>query len=73
MCDTCWQTTEAFHKLYQNAKAAQAKFLNPLIKIELDTNELWSENSERETFIDETQIDAIKLESNTGIEMNLST
>lgn len=67
VCQPCWQTTEAFHELYQKSKAVQEKFLNPMIKIEIDTTGLWHENTERD-FIDDPQYDinAIKLEPNLG-------
>lgn len=67
VCQICWQTTEAFHELYQKSKTVQEKYLNPMIKIEIDTTGLWHENTERD-FIEESQIDvnAIKLEPNLG-------
>lgn len=67
VCQICWQTTEAFHELYQKSKNVQEKYLNPMIKIEIDTTGLWHENIERD-FIEESQIDvnSIKLEPNLG-------
>lgn len=67
VCHACWQTTEAFHELYQKSKTVQEKFLNPMIKIEVDTTGLWHENTERD-YIEESQIDvnAIKIEPNSG-------
>lgn len=67
VCQPCWQTTETFHDLYQKCKSEQEKFLNPMIKVELDTTELWPENTERD-FIEMPQFDDndIKLEPITG-------
>lgn len=67
VCQLCWQTTEAFHELYQKSKTAQEKYLNPMIKIEIDTTEQWHENIERD-FTDESHIDenTIKFEPNIG-------
>lgn len=36
MCQVCWKTTEAFHKLYKKSKEVQEKFLNSVVKAECD-------------------------------------
>lgn len=46
VCYECWSITETFHKLYQKTQLAQAKFLNVIIKTEIDTMEVVPENTE---------------------------
>lgn len=67
VCQSCWQITDAFHELYLKSKNAQEKFFNPMIKVEVDTTELWPESSERD-FVEIPPFDDndIKLEPVTG-------
>lgn len=67
MCKSCWQTTEAFHELYEKSKTVRIKFQNSVIKIETEEDELWQSNLETH-FIDESQIElgSIKEESAEG-------
>lgn len=63
VCNSCWQTTEAFHELYQKSKILQEKFLNPMIKIEIDTtDDLWHDGTEHE-FADDPPFDVKELKS----------
>lgn len=66
VCEICWQTTEAFHELYQKSKTAQEKFLNPMIKIEVDTIGLWPDNLERD-FVGDLPIDVHEIKSETNL------
>ncbi|XP_031629988.1 zinc finger protein 43-like [Contarinia nasturtii] len=60
VCQSCWQTTDAFHELYEKSKLSMEKFLNPTIKLE--TN-YWQSNNEVH-YIEESQLltDSVKLE-----------
>lgn len=73
VCQMCWNTTEAFHELYQKSKLAQERFLHPVVKIEVDATELYQENSERFSS-DEHPIDISGLEGEpiTGEKDNAS-
>lgn len=67
MCQVCWQTIDAFHELYQKSKKVQQTFLNPPIKIEPDSNELWQNNIEtRFIEVSDTDLGSIKREPNLG-------
>lgn len=63
----CWQTTDAFHKLYQKSKEVQERFLNPLIKAEPEAIILWQSNPETH-FIEEPELGLgpVKEETNLG-------
>lgn len=63
----CWQTTDAFHELYQKSKIAQENFLNPLIKAEPEAIVLWQSDPETH-FIEELEfgLGSVKEETNLG-------
>ncbi|XP_031634974.1 zinc finger protein 91-like [Contarinia nasturtii] len=67
VCNLCWQTTESFHELYQKSKAVQEKFLNPMIKVEVDTIGMWHENLGRD-FEDDLPIDVNEIKSESNLE-----
>lgn len=65
MCHACWSTTDAFHELYQKSKSIVEKFLNPLVKEELDFLEVCPSN--KDNFIDEqVEVDPVKIEPQSG-------
>lgn len=70
VCQLCWTVTKSFHKLYQKSKVVQEKLLNPLIKIEPDSHEIWSNNENKGEihYIEETNLEIapIKVEPNLG-------
>lgn len=65
-----WTTTETFHGLYTKSKEAQKKFLNSLVKIELNPNDsVCSAKSKDNTYSVQEKviaIDVIKKERNLG-------
>lgn len=63
----CWQTTEAFHELYQKSKEVQENFLNSPIKTEPEAIVLWQNNPETH-FIEEIDLGPgpVKEEINLG-------
>ncbi|XP_055317616.1 zinc finger protein 28-like [Sitodiplosis mosellana] len=65
VCQTCWQTTDNFHELYQKSKTVQESFLNSTIKLEPDESEPWHSHQET-NFVEELQLEvgSIKLEIN---------
>ncbi|XP_055317607.1 transcription factor grauzone-like [Sitodiplosis mosellana] len=71
VCQTCWQTTDAFHELYQKSKTVQESFLNAPIKVEPAESELW--NSHQETnFVEEVQLEVGPIKPELNLEDSLS-
>lgn len=67
VCQKCWRTTESFHLLYEQSKLVEEKFLNPLIKT--DVEEVFVANSENQFTEEAIDVGEIKVEPQLGEKM----
>ncbi|XP_055317606.1 transcription factor grauzone-like [Sitodiplosis mosellana] len=71
VCQKCWQTTDAFHELYQKSKTVQESLLNPPIKFEPGESELWQSHQES-IFVEEAHLEVGPVKPEPNLEDSIS-
>ncbi|XP_055317609.1 transcription factor grauzone-like isoform X2 [Sitodiplosis mosellana] len=71
VCQKCWQTTDAFHELYQKSKIVQESLLNPPIKFEPGESELWQSHQES-IFVEEAHLEVGPVKPELNLDDSIS-